>query len=260
MPRARSLVQLRSAVARFRGRGETVAFVPTMGALHDGHVSLVRLAKRSADRVVVSIFVNPLQFGPGEDFTRYPRTFDADLALLGRDGCDAVYAPDVADLYPDGFSSTVDVAGPSAGYEGAARPGHFRGVATVVAKLLQRARADRAYFGRKDAQQLAVIRRMVADLAVPAEIRAVETVREPDGLAVSSRNVFLSPDERRRAATLHRALEARDPAVCEGDVEYLAVVDPDTFHEVAPAAGTLVIGAARFGTTRLIDNIRLEGP
>jgi pantoate--beta-alanine ligase len=206
----------------------------------------------------MSLFVNPAQFGPGEDFDRYPRDEVRDRAVAAEEGVDRVYAPTVAEMYPKGFSTTVSVGGLGTIFEGAHRPGHFDGVATVVLKLFNVVRPDVAYFGQKDAQQLAVIRRMTADLGLGVEIRAVETVREDDGLALSSRNAYLSPDERRRAATLHRALAGRDPGLVEGDVDYLAVVDADTFAEVEPRPGALVIGAARFGSTRLIDNIRIE--
>jgi pantoate--beta-alanine ligase len=202
--------------------------------------------------------VNPAQFRPGEDFDRYPRDEARDRAVAAEEGVDRVFAPTVAEIYPEGFSTTVSVRGLGSIFEGAHRPGHFDGVATVVLKLFHLVRPDIAYFGQKDAQQLAVIRRMTADLDLGVEIRAVETVREDDGLALSSRNAYLSPDERRRAATLHRALAARDPGLVEGDVDYLAVVDADTFAEVEPRPGALVIGAARFGSTRLIDNIRIE--
>jgi pantoate--beta-alanine ligase len=235
-----------------------VGLVPTMGALHDGHRALLRAARAECDRVVMSLFVNPTQFGPGEDLDRYPRDEAGDRAIAAEEGVDEVFAPTVAEMYPAGFATTVSVGDLARRYEGAHRPGHFDGVATVVLKLLQRVRPHAAYFGRKDAQQLAVIRRMVADLDVPVEIRPVETVREPDGLAISSRNVYLSADERRAAPSLHRALRARDPSLCEGEVDYLAVVDPDTFDSIPPRPGVLVIGAARFGTTRLIDNIALE--
>jgi pantoate--beta-alanine ligase len=232
--------------------------VPTMGALHDGHRALLRAARAECDRVVMSLFVNPTQFGPDEDLDRYPRDEAGDRAIAAEEGVDEVYAPDVAGMYPAGFATSVSVGELSRRYEGQHRPGHFDGVATVVLKLFHRVRPQVAYFGSKDAQQLAVIRRMVADLDVPVEIRPVDTVREPDGLAVSSRNVYLSPDERRAAPSLHRALLARDPSVCEGEVDYLAVVDPATFDPVPLRPGALVIGAARFGTTRLIDNIALE--
>jgi pantoate--beta-alanine ligase len=230
-----------------------------MGALHAGHRALLRRARAECDEVVMSLFVNPAQFGPGEDFDRYPRDEERDRAIAAEDGVDRVFAPTVAEMYPDGFATTVSVGELGRSFEGAHRPGHFDGVATVVAKLFNLVRPDAAYFGQKDAQQLAVIRRMTADLALGVEIRAVETVREPDGLALSSRNAYLSPEERRRALSLHRALVDRDPSLIEGDVDYLAVVDADTFAEVDPRPGALVIGAARFGSTRLIDNIRIEG-
>lgn len=236
----------------------TTGLVPTMGALHDGHRALLRRAREECDRVVMSLFVNPTQFGPGEDFDRYPRDEARDRAVAAEEGVDEILAPTVAEMYPDGFATTVSVGELGRAFEGAARPGHFDAVATVVLKLLHRASPDRAYFGRKDAQQLAVIRQMVRDLDLAVEIRAVDTVRAEDGLAHSSRNALLSPDERRRAPTLHRALLARDPGLVEGELDYLAVVDPDTFAETADAPGALVIGAARFGTTRLIDNIRAE--
>ncbi|MFI5049002.1 MAG: pantoate--beta-alanine ligase [Gaiellales bacterium] len=236
----------------------TVALVPTMGGLHDGHRALLRAARAEADRVVMSLFVNPTQFGEGEDFTRYPRDGDRDRRIAAEEGVDEVYAPTIEDVYPTGFSTAVDVGPPAAAFEGASRPGHFAGVATVVLKLFQRVRPDIAVFGQKDAQQVAVIRRMVRDLDVPVALRIVPTVREPDGLAVSTRNAYLSHDERRRAPSLHRALVARDPRLVEGDLDYLAVVDPDTFEPVHPRPGAIVIGAARFGSTRLIDNIPVE--
>jgi pantoate--beta-alanine ligase len=237
----------------------TVGLVPTMGALHAGHVALLRAARAECERVVMSLFVNPTQFGPGEDFERYPRDEAADRAVAREEGAD-VYAPALDEMYPRGFSTAVHVGPLAERYEGVHRPGHFAGVATVVLKLLERVRPARAYFGQKDAQQLAVVRRMVRDLDVPVEIRAVRTVREPDGLACSSRNRLLSPEERRRAPSLYRALLARDPALVEGELDYLAVVDPETFEPARPHAGALVVGAARFGSTRLIDNVPLEEP
>lgn len=230
-----------------------------MGALHDGHRALLRRARRECDRVTMTVFVNPLQFGSGDDFERYPRDLDRDRAIASEEGVDEVFAPTAEEVYPPGFDTTVRVGDLATRFEGEHRPGHFEGVATVVLKLFNAVGPDAAYFGRKDAQQLAVIRRMAADLALGVEIRAVDTVREPDGLAVSSRNVLLTPEERRRAPSLHRALEARDPGVCEGQLDYLAVVDPDTFTESGPTPGALVIGAAWFGRTRLIDNIPVEG-
>ena len=234
-----------------------VALVPTMGGLHDGHRALLRVARADADRVVMSLFVNPTQFGQGEDYTRYPRDADRDRRIAAEEGVDEVYAPTVDDVYPTGFSTSVDVGPLGTVFEGASRPGHFAGVATVVLKLFQRVRPDIAVFGQKDAQQVAVIRRMVRDLDVPVALQIVDTVREPDGLAVSTRNGYLTDAERRRAPSLHRALVARDPALVEGDLDYLAVVDPDTFETVEPRPGAIVIGAARFGSTRLIDNIDL---
>jgi pantoate--beta-alanine ligase len=235
-----------------------VGLVPTMGALHDGHRALLRAARAECDKVVMSLFVNPTQFGPGEDLDRYPRDEARDHAIAAAEGVDEVYAPSVAEMYPEGFATTVSAGTLGTRYEGHHRPGHFDGVATVVLKLFARVRPHAAYFGRKDAQQLAVVRRVAADLDVPVAIRAVPTVRETDGLAVSSRNVFLSPEERRAAPSLHRALLARDPAVCEGRVDYLDVVDPASFEPVASGPDALVIAAAWFGTTRLIDNITLE--
>jgi len=206
----------------------------------------------------MSLFVNPTQFGEGEDYTSYPRDGERDRRIAAEEGVDEVYAPTVEDVYPTGFSTSVHVGPLAEAFEGASRPGHFAGVATVVLKLFERVRPDIAVFGQKDAQQVAVIRRMVRDLDVPVALRIVPTVREPDGLAVSTRNAYLSDDERRRAPSLQRALVARDPALVEGDLDYLAVVDPDTFEQVEPRPGAIVIGAARFGSTRLIDNIPVE--
>ncbi len=236
----------------------TTALVPTMGALHDGHRALLRAARAGSDHVVMSLFVNPTQFGRDEDFATYPRDDARDRAIARAEGVDEVFAPTVGEMYPDGFDTTVRVGDLASRFEGAHRPGHFDGVATVVAKLFARVRPDVAYFGEKDAQQLAVIRRMNADLDLGVQIRAVPTVREPDGLALSSRNTRLSPDERRRAASLHRAMLARDPGLVEGDLDYLAVVDPRTFTEVPEAPGAIVVAAARFGDTRLLDTIAVE--
>jgi pantoate--beta-alanine ligase len=235
-----------------------LALVPTMGGLHEGHRALLRTARAEADRVVMSLFVNPTQFGQGEDYSRYPRDTDRDRRIAAEEGVDEVYAPTVDDVYPTGFSTSVDVGPLASLYEGASRPGHFAGVATVVLKLFQRVRPDIAVFGQKDAQQVAVITRMVRDLDLPVTLRIVPTVREPDGLAISTRNGYLSGDERRRAASLYRALTARDPSLVDGEVDYLAVVDPTTFETVEPRSGAIVIGAARFGSTRLIDNVPME--
>ncbi len=236
----------------------STALVPTMGALHDGHRALLRAARAEHDRVIMSLFVNPTQFGPGEDYAAYPRDLDRDRSIAAAEGVDEVYAPTVEEMYPEGFDTTVRVGDLAARFEGAHRPGHFDGVATVVAKLFTRVRPDAAYFGEKDAQQLAVIRRMTADLDLGVAIRAVATVREPDGLALSSRNARLSADERRDAASLHRAMVARDPGLVAGELDYLAVVDPATFTEVGERPGAIVIAAARFGATRLIDTIPVE--
>ena len=239
-----------------------VAVVMTMGALHDGHAALVRAARRSADSVLVTIFVNPLQFGPDEDLDRYPRTLQSDLALCEREGADVVFTPSPEVVYPEGPPVVRVSAGPLGDvFEGASRPGHFDGVLTVVLKLLQLSRPDVALFGQKDAQQLAAIRRMVRDLDVPVDVVGVPTVREPDGLALSSRNRYLSPQERRSALVLSRALAASDletgwallaaePAVVP---DYLERVDSATF--TPDPAGDLVVVAARVGATRLIDNV-----
>ncbi len=202
----RTVAALRRAVAQWRKRGDTVALVPTMGALHDGHMALVARARRLAKRTVVSLFVNPAQFGPHEDFAKYPRDEAADRARLRAAGVDLLFAPPVAEIYPPGFATAVTVSGLADGLDGIHRPGHFTGVATVVAKLLIEARADFACFGEKDYQQLQIVKRMAADLDIPTRIVGVPTVRERDGLALSSRNAYLSPDERSLAPTLHRVL------------------------------------------------------
>ena len=246
-----------------------------MGALHDGHLALVRRARELADVVVVSIFVNPLQFGPGEDLDRYPRTFESDVATLTALGVDAVFAPSVDEMYPRGSVSTKVAAGPiGARYEGASRPGHFDGVLTVVAKLLGIAQPDVVLFGQKDAQQVFLVSRMVADLDMPVRIEAVPTVREPDGLALSSRNRYLDETQRRAALVLSESLRAADAAAGDGpsellaegvaafgdhdgvSLDYFVVVDPDTFLPVAEdfRGRALVLVAAVVGSTRLIDN------
>ena len=251
-----------------RGR---VAVVMTMGALHEGHAELLRVARRSADHLLVTIFVNPLQFGPAEDLDRYPRTLQADLALCEREGADVVFTPQPDVVYPDGPPLVRISAGPLGEvFEGASRPGHFDGVLTVVCKLLHLTRPDVALFGQKDAQQLAGIRRMVRDLDLPVDVVAVPTVREADGLALSSRNRYLTAEQRRSALVLHRALDraratgdpadgralvAAEPGV---DLDYLDRVDSTTF---APDPhGDLLVVAARVGSTRLIDNIVLHAP
>ncbi len=276
----RTETDLRQAVASWRTAGERIGFVPTMGALHAGHLSLVRLAREHASKVVASVFVNPAQFGPNEDFNRYPRQPEKDAALLEEAGCDLLFLPEVVTIYPPGNATFVEPAGAAEGLEGACRPGHFRGVATVVCALFNLVRADVAVFGEKDAQQLAVIRQMVRDLHLPIEIVPGPTVRETDGLAMSSRNAYLSPEERRAAAVLHRALRAAETAISEGErrgdtvrerlrevlnteplarVEYAEVVDADSFRPVETLRGRLVLPlAVRIGGTRLIDNLPLE--
>jgi pantoate--beta-alanine ligase len=269
--------QARSLADRERGR--RLALVPTMGFLHEGHLSLVREARRRADLVLVSIFVNPTQFGPNEDLSRYPRDLEGDLAKCATAGVDRVLAPsDPAMVFAEGHETWIDVTRASQGLCGAVRPGHFRGVATVVAKLFNLTRPHVAFFGEKDYQQLAVIRAMVRDLAFGIEIVGMPIVREPDGLALSSRNAYLSAEERARALTLSRALaEARD-AAARGErdagslaararerllaagarVDYVEVAHPETLAPVARAEpGSVMLAAAFFGTTRLIDNVRL---
>jgi pantoate--beta-alanine ligase len=247
-----------------------------MGALHAGHIALIDEAKRSADAVVATIFVNPTQFGAGEDLDRYPRREEQDARMLEAAGCSLLWLPSVSDIYPQGFATTVHVASVSERWEGEARPGHFDGVATVVAKLLLSVRPDLALFGEKDFQQLAVIRRMVSDLAIPVAIRAVPTVRESDNLALSSRNAYLSDDERGRAVALPKALEQARHAIRGGatvatalraakqelvdagflKVDYVALVDAETLEPLEQPAGEMrLIAAATIGTTRLIDNI-----
>jgi pantoate--beta-alanine ligase len=278
MEKVRNLRLLRERVDAARLSHNTVGFVPTMGAIHEGHLSLVHLARAECALVVVSIFVNPLQFGPGEDFQRYPRRPEQDALSLEQSGVDLLYMPDPRELYPSDFSTSVEVAGVSEGGEGSVRPAHFRGVATVVAKLFLQVLPDVAYFGRKDLQQVAVVRRMVRDLDFPIRLVVAETVREPDGLAMSSRNAYLAPFERQQASALPRSLFAardlarrgeRDPDVLEkltqGELEkaglavdYVEVVDCTTMRRpgrVEP--GVALTAAVRFGKTRLIDNVLL---
>lgn len=271
---------LEDALSSWRSDGATIAFVPTMGALHEGHLSLVALARRHAPRVVASIFVNPSQFAPHEDFASYPRHPERDAALLARAGCDLLFLPDRETIYPEGFGTWIEPRGAALGLESEVRPHFFRGVATVVARLLRLVRPEIAVFGEKDAQQLAVVRQLVRDLLLPVEIVGGPIVREPDGLAMSSRNAYLSADERRRAVRLSRALararelfergERQSEALCEAVTQelaadreivlhYVEVVDPDSFARVAEVGERAVVAlAAKLGTTRLIDNIRLE--
>jgi len=261
------------AELRLRGR---LALVPTMGALHAGHMALVAEAKRRADSVAATIFVNPAQFGPNEDFARYPRREDDDVRMLEEAGCNLVWMPAVEDIYPAGFSTTVHVSGVSDRWEGQARPGHFDGVATVVARLLLSVQPHVALFGEKDFQQLAVIRRMVADLGIPVEIAGVATVREEDGLALSSRNAYLTADERSRAVALPHALQSARGKIRSGDkvagvleegrrsltdagfsrIDYFALVEAATLEPLQQPHGAMrLIAAAVIGATRLIDNV-----
>ncbi|HTI82231.1 MAG TPA: pantoate--beta-alanine ligase [Acetobacteraceae bacterium] len=275
MELARTLADLHSACASLRRGTDALGLVPTMGALHDGHLALVRAALASRAAVVTSIFVNPLQFGANEDLARYPRDEAGDLAILREAGCDVVWMPDVATMYPADAVTTIDVAGPAEQWEGTARPGHFRGVATVCAKLFGQVCADRAYFGEKDWQQLQVVTRMVADLHLPLEIVGVPTVRELDGLALSSRNRFLTQQDRARAPQLHAELVEIASALAGGnaaeplltasrmrlsdagfDVDYLALVDGPSLRAIpVRQPGARLIVAARLGSVRLIDNI-----
>lgn len=269
-----------AAMQRFcrelRTRGAVLGFVPTMGALHEGHLSLVRHAKAECDVVAASIFVNPLQFAPGEDLARYPRTFEEDCKLLEAEGVEVLFAPEADEMYPDGAVTTVTVAGIGDRLDGASRPGHFAGVATVVAKLFHVVRPDRAYFGQKDAAQLAVIRQMVRDLNFDVELVGCAIVRDADGLALSSRNRYLSATERQQALVLHAALLRMKQMIAEGErdsatlirggteafqtvtgvrVDHLSVVNASTLLPVASVhSGTLVAIAAYVGNTRLIDN------
>ena len=271
----RNSEELTRATASLKRSG-TLALVPTMGALHVGHMTLIEEAQRRADRIAASVFVNPAQFGPNEDFGRYPRQEAQDAAMLEKAGCDLLWLPSLDDIYPQGFATKVSVSGVSDLWEGEARPGHFDGVATIVAKLLLSVRPDVALFGEKDFQQLAVIRRMVADLAIPTQIIGVPTAREADGLALSSRNAYLSDDERSRAVALPRALNYARGAIRNGDdlalvldtarkmlveagfsrIDYFALVDALTLAPLNSAQGEMrLIAAAAIGPTRLIDNL-----
>ena len=281
MKTAEDVSRLRELVGEARGRGLTVGLVPTMGALHDGHLSLVRLARAECGFVVVSIFVNPLQFAPGEDLKRYPRAPEQDRRLLEETGVDVTYVPDPAGFYPPDFSTAVEVGAVTEGGEGAARPGHFRGVATVVAKLFLQTQPDAAFFGRKDLQQVAVVRRMIRDLDFPIRLVVGEIVREADGLAMSSRNAYLSTGERAVAGAFPKILltEAEGRLAAPGDdaraleervrrrleearfaVDYVEVVDPATMARAAQvASGNALAAAVRVGKTRLLDNVLLRG-
>jgi pantoate--beta-alanine ligase len=278
LPVVRTVAELRARVRGWRASGERVGLVPTMGALHDGHLSLVRRAKESAGKVVASVFVNPTQFAPGEDFEAYPRDEARDAELLASAGCDLLFAPTVEVIYPKGFSTTVTVSGVSAELEGAARPTHFAGVATVVTKLLVQAEADVAVFGEKDYQQLLVIRRLARDLDIPTEIVGAPTVREEDGLALSSRNAYLSRDERALAGRLNGILAEMAKALADGapvegteavgraaleaagitSISYIEARGADDLRRLGPGPveePARVLAAIRIGRTRLIDNM-----
>ena len=276
-----SIDEMRAASRNARRGGKRLGLVPTMGALHEGHLSLVRAARAECDQVAASIFVNPLQFGPSEDLAKYPRNFDRDRELLAREGVDFVFAPGVDEMYPAGAVTYVTVEGLSDKLCGRSRPGHFRGVTTVVAKLFNIVEPDRAYFGQKDAAQSTIIRRMVRDLNVPVEIVVCPIVREPDGLAMSSRNAYLDPPQRQAALVLHRSLMAVQERFDQGErkvmtlieagrqpfaqdptvrLDYFEMVDPETLDPVVDLSrGALVAVAAFVGKARLIDNIVL-GP
>ena len=277
MQRAATVAALREIAA---AAPRPLGLVPTMGALHAGHMSLVDRARSDCATVVATIYVNAAQFGPNEDFNRYPRPLDRDFGMLAAAGVDAVYTPSDAEMYPEGFATSISVAGPALPFEGLARPGHFDGVATVVAKLLVQASPDRAYFGQKDAQQVAVIKRLAADLDLNVEIVALPTVREPDGLAMSSRNAYLSESQRRAATVLYRSLSAtrdrfragarggdnleagcralieREPLV--DAIDYVAVVDATSMAPWWEEGSCLLVAAVRMGGVRLIDNVVLD--
>jgi pantoate--beta-alanine ligase len=281
MNTVRTIAELRSALAGPRRSGRVIGLVPTMGALHEGHLSLIRRAREQSDVVVMSLFVNPSQFNEAADLAAYPRDEQRDAALAQQAGVDYLFAPSPEEMYPPGFATTVSVDGVTEPLEGVHRGrSHFDGVTTVVTKLLNIVGPDAAYFGQKDAQQAIVIRRLVADLDIPVRIEVCPTAREPDGLAMSSRNVLLSPDERASAASLHRALRAIQGAVAAGqrdcatartqalveltspglELEYLELVSPDTLAPLQRLDGdALAVIAARFGATRLIDNELIDG-
>ena len=251
----RTIRELRAALDPVRDRGSAVGLVPTMGAFHEGHLSLFRAAREECDGVVVSLFVNPSQFDDAADLERYPRDVERDEALAAEAGVDLLFEPATDEIYPPGYQTWVEVTDLSQGLEGAHRPGHFRGVATICLKLFNIVRPQRAYFGQKDAQQVAVVRQVVRDLNVELEIRVLPTVRDGDGLALSSRNARLSPEDRERALALPRALATRDVAAARAalaglDVDYVAVADYDP---------PVLAAAVRVGGTRLIDNVVLEG-
>ena len=274
----RDATALREAIASERARGHRIGFVPTMGALHEGHVSLLRAARKDDDVVILSIYVNPLQFGAGEDLAAYPRDEAGDLALAESAGVDLAFLPSTAEMFSPARSTFVSIGEVSEPLEGAARPGHFDGVATVVAKLFNLVQPDRAYFGQKDAQQVAVIKTMVRDLSFPVDVVVCPTVRESDGLAMSSRNAYLSPADRAIATTLWQALQAGREAAADGapweiaekamesvvgrvegiELEYARAVDPTSFGSPSQHSAALLVIAARVGRARLIDNLLVE--
>jgi pantoate--beta-alanine ligase len=276
-----SVPETQAACRAARREGKRVAFVPTMGALHEGHLSLVKAARAQSDFVVVSIFVNPLQFGPTEDFTKYPRMLADDCAKLAAENVDLVFAPTKDDMYPANASTVVEVQGLSERLDGRSRPGHFKGVATVVTKLFEIVRPELAFFGQKDAAQVAILRKMVADLDMDIQIVVEPTMRERDGLAMSSRNAYLNPEQRKQALILHRALMRVQTAVDTGEVDssklaaigkevmaeergvkldYFEIVHPDTLEPVSSVSkGALIAVAAWVGATRLIDNLVVHG-
>ena len=271
---------MKTACREISRAGKSLGFAPTMGALHHGHLSLMRASRAHCDATAASIFVNPLQFGPTEDLAKYPRTFARDVEMLEAEGVDLLFAPPAEEMYPAGATTFVTVEGLSDKLDGASRPGHFRGVTTVVAKLFEIVRPDFAYFGQKDAAQVAVLRKMVRDLNMDVQVVACPIVREPDGLAMSSRNVYLSVEDRKRALILHRLLREMENAAKSGHLDaakllevgrqilaqepgarldYLAIVHPESLEHVPDVSkGALVAVAAHLGSTRLIDNILLE--
>ncbi len=276
IPILRTIADLRRQVSAWRAAKETIGLVPTMGALHHGHLSIVGRSRTTCNRTIVSIFVNPTQFGPNEDYTRYPRDLDGDAAKLAAPGADAIFAPSIEEIYPGGAKTTVTVSSLTDHLCGPFRPGHFQGVATVVTKFLLQALPDIAFFGEKDFQQLQVIRRLVRDLNIPVRIESVPTFREADGLAMSSRNAYLSPAERAAAPALNRTLKAVAAELAKGGgapeiiarakaelekagftkIDYISAVDAETLQPVERASGvTRVAGAAWLGKTRLIDNV-----
>jgi pantoate--beta-alanine ligase len=280
MQTVQTVQELRQRTAQARQKGQVIGLVPTMGALHAGHLSLVRAARQSCDLVVVSIFVNPTQFGPKEDFSKYPRTLEKDSALLAEAGVDVLFAPSIDEIYPPGASTFVEVEGLSERLDGASRPGHFRGVATVVSKLFLMAAPHRAFFGQKDAAQVAVLRKMVRDLHFDLQLVVCPIVRDADGLALSSRNAYLSKEERRQALVLSRSLHCVEKLVKQGAIhteeliaaaeavfaqepevriDYIAAVHPDTLEAVTGIQGEILFAVAAWvGSTRLIDNLLLS--